>query len=175
LQKRHSFRSLLHNADKGQPTEEGIAAVGNIQKGLTCLLLIGSAASTFISFTAQAEGNGVIVLNRDVQPIPIGRSGGKDPYPTTVNANPSARINQAMASTELDDGDFAAIASGSSIRSNIVTPNSNVPGLNTLTNPNGMPGMSAGHGGGSGGSISNTVNRAMSTGLAPLTRMAGGQ
>jgi len=149
--------------------------VGNFNKGLTCLLLIGSAASTFISFTVQAEGNGVIVLNRDVQPIPIGRSGGKDPYPTTVNANPSGRIDQAMTSTELNDGDFASVASGSSIRSNIITPNSDMPGMNVLTNPNGLPGMSAGHGGGGGGTISNTINRSLSTGLAPLTRMAGGQ
>ncbi|WP_085696348.1 hypothetical protein [Pseudomonas sp. B26(2017)] len=149
--------------------------MGNIKKAFTCLLLIGSAASAFLSFNVQADGNGVIVLNRDVQPIPIGRSGGKDPYPTTVNANPSARINQTLSNTELSDGEFASVASGSSIRGNINTPNSNLPGMNTLTNPNGMPGMSAGHGGGSGSSISNTVNRAMSTGLAPLTRMAGGQ
>ncbi|WP_440972603.1 hypothetical protein [Pseudomonas koreensis] len=149
--------------------------MGNINKGLTCLLLIGSAASTFISFNVQAEGNGVIVLNRDVQPIAIGRSGGKDPYPTTVNANPSARIDQAMTSTELSDGDFASVASGSSIRSNMITPNSDMPGMNVLTNPNGLPGMSAGHGGGGGGTISNTINRSLSTGLAPLTRMAGGQ
>ena len=149
--------------------------MGNINKGLTCLLLIGSAASTFISFNAQAEGNGVIVLNRDVQPIAIGRSGGKDPYPTTVNANPSGRIDQAMTSTELNDGDFASVASGSSIRSNMITPNSDIPGMNVLTNPNGLPGMSAGHGGGGGGTISNTINRSLSTGLAPLTRMAGGQ
>ncbi|MEN5311709.1 hypothetical protein [Pseudomonas koreensis] len=149
--------------------------MGNINKGLTCLLLIGSAASTFISFNVQAEGNGVIVLNRDVQPIAIGRSGGKDPYPTTVNANPSGRIDQAMTSTELNDGDFASVASGSSIRSNMITPNSNMPGMNVLTNPNGLPGMSAGHGGGGGGTISNTINRSLSTGLAPLTRMAGGQ
>ncbi|VEF11279.1 Uncharacterised protein [Pseudomonas fluorescens] len=149
--------------------------MGNINKTLTCLLLIGSAASTFSSFNAQAEGNGVIVLNRDVQPIPIGRNGGKDPYPTTVNANPSARINQTLSSTELSDGDFANVASGSSIRGNMTTPSSNLPGMNTLTNQNGLPGMRTGSGGGAGGSISNTVNRAMSTGLAPLTRMAGGQ
>ena len=110
-----------------------------IKKGFTCLLLIGSAASAFISFNVQAEGNGVIVLNRDVQPIPIGRSGGKDPYPTTVNANPSARINQAMTSTELNDGDFASVASGSSIRGNMITPNSNLPGMNTLTAPVASP------------------------------------
>jgi hypothetical protein len=149
--------------------------VGKFNKGLTCLLLIGSAASALISVSAQAEGNGVIVLNRDVQPIAIGRNGGKDPYPTTVNANPSARINQTLSSTELTDGDFASVASGSSIRGNMTTPSSNLPGMNTLTNQNGLPGMRTGSGGGSGASISNTVNRAMSTGLAPLTRMAGGQ
>ncbi|MHB2247897.1 hypothetical protein [Pseudomonas fitomaticsae] len=149
--------------------------MGTINKGLTCLLLIGSAASTLLSMNVQAEGNGVIVLNRDVQPIPIGRNGGKDPYPTTVNANPSARINSTLSNTELSDGDFAGVASGSSIRGNIATPNSNLPGMNNLTNQNGLPGMSGGHGGGAGGSISNTVNRAMSSGLAPLTRMAGGQ
>nr|WP_189684162.1 hypothetical protein [Pseudomonas sp. SWRI81] len=142
---------------------------------MTCLLLIGSAASVVFSVSAQAEGNGVIVLNRDVQPIPIGRNGGKDPYPTTVNANPSARINQTLSNTELSDGDFAGVASGSSIRGNMTTPSSNLPGMNTLTNQNGLPGMRVGTGGGAGGSISNTVNRAMSTGLAPLTRMAGGQ
>ncbi|WP_426159418.1 hypothetical protein [Pseudomonas sp. TSRC2-2] len=149
--------------------------MGTFNKSLTCLLLIGSAASALISVDAQAEGNGVIVLNRDVQPIPIGRNGGKDPYPTTVNANPSARINQTLSSTELSDGDFASVASGSSIRGNMTTPSSNLPGMNTLTNQNGLPGMRTGSGGGSGASISNTVNRAMSTGLAPLTRMAGGQ
>ena len=149
--------------------------MGNIKKSMTCLLLIGSAASVLISTNVQAEGNGVIVLDRDVQPIPIGRNGGKDPYPTTVNANPSARINQTLSSTELSDGDFAEIASGSSIRGNMNTPTSNLPGENTLTNTNDLPGMRTGTGGGAGGSISNTVNRAMSTGLAPLTRMAGGQ
>lgn len=149
--------------------------MGNIKKAFTCLLLIGSAASAFLSFNVQADGNGVIVLNRDVQPVPIGRSGGKDPYPTTVNANPSARINQTLSNTELSDGEFASVASGSSIRGSITTPTSNIPGMNTVTNPNGLPGMGGGHGGGAGGSISNTVNRAMSSGLAPLTRMAGGQ
>jgi hypothetical protein len=43
---------------------------------MTCLLLIGCAATSVLSFNAQADGNGVIVLTRDVQPIPIGRTGG---------------------------------------------------------------------------------------------------
>ncbi|WP_420234432.1 hypothetical protein ACN079_09210 [Pseudomonas sp. ABY48] len=148
--------------------------MGTFERSLTCLLLIGCAASTTLSLPVQAEGNGIIVLNRDVQPIAIGRNGGKDPYPTTVNANPSERINQATASTELSDGEFAAVASGSSIR-NTLNPNTSVQGLNVVTNPNGMPGMSAGHGGGSGGAISGTINRSLSSGLAPLGRLAGGQ
>jgi hypothetical protein len=141
---------------------------------LTALLLIGCAAGATHSLPVQAEGNGVIVLNRDVQPVHIGRNGGKDPYPTTVNANPSDRINQAATSTELSDGEFASVASGSSIR-NTINTNTGVQGLNVVTNPNGMPGMSAGHGGGSGGAISGTINRSLSTGLAPLGRLAGGQ
>jgi len=148
--------------------------MGTFNGRLICLLLIGCAASATLSGPAQAEGNGVIVLNRDVQPVHIGRNGGKDPYPTTVNANPSDRINQATASTELSDGEFASVASGSTIR-NTVNPNTGVQGLNVVTNPNGMPGMGAGHGGGSGGAISGTINRSLSSGLAPLGRLAGGQ
>lgn len=150
--------------------------MGTFNKGLTRLLLIGCAASSLLSINAQAEGNGVIVLQRDVQPVHFGRDGGKDPYPSTVNANPSTRIQSTLNSTELSDGDFANIASGSSISvNNINLNNPGMQGLNVVTNPNGMPGMNAGHGGGSGGAISGTINRAMSSGLAPLGRLAGGQ
>ncbi|MHC8286632.1 hypothetical protein ACYZUD_07325 [Pseudomonas sp. XS1P51] len=148
--------------------------MGTINKGLTCLLLIGCAASSVLSFTAQADGNGTIILTRDVQPVHFGRNGGTDPNPTTVNANPSARINQNIANNELSDGDFASVASGSSIR-NTIAPNGGIHGLNVVTNPNGMPGMGAGHGGSGGGAISGTINRAMSSGLAPLGRLAGGK
>ncbi|WP_433771194.1 hypothetical protein [Pseudomonas putida] len=144
--------------------------MGIFNKGLTCLLLIGSATTSVLSLNVQAEGNGVIVLQRDVQPIPIGRTGGKDPYPTTVNANPSARVTG-----ELSDADIAGVTSGTSLRGVNGQSLNGMQGLNVVTNPNGMPGMSAGHGGGSGGAISGTINRAMSTGLSPLTRMAGGQ
>ena len=144
--------------------------MGTINKGLTCLLLIGCAASSVLSFTVQAEGNGTIVLTRDVQPVHFGRNGGKDPYPTTVNANPASRI-----SGELTDGDFAGVASGAAFRGNATQNMGGMQGLNVVTNPTGMPGMSAGHGGGSGGAISGTINRAMSSGLAPLGRLAGGQ
>jgi hypothetical protein len=148
--------------------------VGTFNKGVTHLLLIGCAVVSVTSFNAYADGNGVIVLNRDVQPVAIGRNGGKDPYPTTVNANPSSQITSTLNSTELSDGDFANIASGSSIRVNNINQNS-MPGMNVVTNPNGMPGMNAAHGNGTGGAISGTINRALSTGLAPLGRLAGGQ
>lgn len=142
--------------------------MGTFKKGF--LLLLGCAASSLLSLSAQAEGNGVIVLDRDVQPHHFGRDGGKDPYPTTVNANPSDRVNN-----ELSDGDFASVASGTAFRGNTSQVMGGMQGLNVVTNPNGMPGMTAGHQGGSGGAISGTINRAMSSGLAPLSRLAGGQ
>lgn len=150
--------------------------MGTFRKGFTRLMLLGCAAVSVLSFDVHAEGNGVIVLTRDVQPHTVGRPPfQKDPYPTTVNANPSDRVTSTLNSTELSDGEFASVASGSSI-SNSINQNGNIPGsLNVVTNPNGMPGMSAGHGGGSGGAISGTINHAMSSGLAPLGRLAGGQ
>jgi hypothetical protein len=148
--------------------------MGNTDKNLTRLLLIGCVLGSVFSLPAQAGGNGTIVLQRDVQPIPIGRKAAPDPYPTTVNANPSERIVQTT-NHELSDGDFASISSGASING-AINPNTNgLPGLNVVTNPNGLPGMSSGHGGGSGGAISGTINRSLSSGLAPLGRLAGGQ
>jgi hypothetical protein len=144
--------------------------VGIFNKGLTRLLLIGCAASSVLSLNVQAEGDGVIVLQREVQAHHFGRDAGKDPNPTTVNANPSARING-----ELSDGDFADIASGTAFRGSSAQNMGGMQGLNVVTNPNGMPGMSAGHQGGSGSAISGTINRAVSSGLAPLGRLAGGQ
>jgi len=150
--------------------------VGNFNKGLTCLLLIGSAAtSSLISVAAHADGNGVIVLNRNVQPVPLGRNGGKDPYPTTVNANPSAAVVAATSHAELSDNEFAGIASGSSI-GGMVTNGIGATNLNSLNGmSNGMPGVGggSGNGAGSGAAISGTINRALSTGLAPLGAIGG--
>lgn len=142
--------------------------MGTFNKGLTCLLLIGSAATSVLSLNAQAEGNGIIVLQRDVQPHHFGRDGGKDPNPTTVSANPSERVNN-----ELSDSDFSNIASGTSFRGNGSQTMGGMQSLNVVTNPNGMPGMGATHQGGSGNAISGTINRALSTGLAPLGRLGG--
>jgi hypothetical protein len=140
------------------------------KKGLACLLLIASAGGTILSFNAQAEGNGVIVLDRSVHPTPIGRSGGRDPNPNTINANPSARVTG-----ELSDADIAGVTTGTALRNSNGQSLSGMQGFNVITNPNGLPGMSVGHGGGSGGAISGTINRAMSSGLGSLGRMAGGQ
>ena len=138
--------------------------------GLTCLLLIASVASTVLCSNVQAEGNGVIVLDRTLHPTPIGRSGGRDPSPTTVNTNPSARVTG-----ELSDADIAGVSTGAALRHNNGQSLGGLQGLNVVTNPNGLPGMSVGNGGGSGGAISGTINRAMSSGLGSLGRMSGGQ
>ncbi|AIS13108.1 hypothetical protein PUP68_16160 [Pseudomonas chlororaphis] len=151
----------------------------NLNSALTRLLLIGCAISSLLSLPVQAAGDirdGRIVLDRDVQPHTVGRPPlHPDPYPTTVNANPSARVKQMTSNTELSDGDFAGVSSGSTISSSVMPNGVNLQGLNTVTNPNGMAGMSAGHGGGSGGAISGTINRSLNSGLAPLGRLAGGQ
>lgn len=149
-----------------------MTTVGILNKtGLTCLLLIASVAGTVLGSNVQAEGNGVIVLDRSIHPTPIGRSGGRDPNPNnTVNANPSARV-----SGELSDADIAGVTTGTALRNSNGQSLGGMQGFNVVTNPNGLPGMSVGQGGGSGGAISGTINRAMSSGLGSLGRMAGGQ
>ncbi|MGY2234644.1 hypothetical protein ACW9ID_06495 [Pseudomonas gingeri] len=139
----------------------------------TRTLLIGCALGSLLSLTVQADGNGVIVLNRDVQPQAYGRPALKpDPNPTTVNANPSGRINSLTSNMELSDGDIAGISTGANVSRVITVHTTNMPGL---SNPNGMPGMAAGHGGGSGASIANTVNRGLSAGMGALNAIGKGQ
>ncbi|MBK5418517.1 hypothetical protein [Pseudomonas sp. TH31] len=152
--------------------------MGTFNKGLTNVLLIGCAVSALTSLPVMADGNGVIVIQRQVQPIPIGRNGGKDPYPTTVSANPSANVVRATHDGELSDSDFAGIASGSSISSMINFNGASPQGLNVVSGSNSIPGVGGGSGGsgntaGAGASISGTINRSMSTGLAPLTNLGG--
>ena len=139
-------------------------------RGFTCLLLIAGAGGTTLSFNAQAEGNGVIVLDRSVHPTFIGRSGGRDPNPNTINANPSARVTG-----ELSDADIAGVTTGTALHHGNGQNLRGMQGLNVITSPNGLPGMAADHGPGSGSAISGTINRAMSTGLGSLGRIAGGQ
>lgn len=150
--------------------------MGNHPIGWARLLLVGCALGLLFNPAAQAAGDGRIVLDRDVQPQAVGRPPmHPDPYPTTVNANPSERVTQMTGNTELSDGDFAGVSSGATLSRNVLPNGTSLQGLNVVTNPNGMAGMGAGHGGGSGGAISNTINRSLSSGLAPLGRLDGGQ
>jgi len=138
--------------------------------GSLSLLLISCVLSTSVSLPVLAADDGVIVIQRQVQPYAIGRSRGTDPYPTTVNANPSAAIYRA-SNGELSDNDFAGVSSGVSITRSIM-PNGDLAGL-TNTNAGGIglgAGSAAGH---SGGGIAGTVNGAVSSGLAPLNNLGG--
>ncbi|MFB3305668.1 hypothetical protein [Pseudomonas sp. AMR01] len=140
--------------------------------GSLSLLLISCAMSAGVSLPVLAAGDGVIVLERQVHPYAIGRSRGSDPYPTTVNANASAQILRAT-NRELSDNDIAGISSGAGITRTLM-PNGNIPGLNTITGSQGLSaGNAAGLGAGGGGGVSNTVNGAVSRGLAPLNNLGG--
>lgn len=143
--------------------------MATLNPGSLSLLLISCVLSASVSVSAFAE-DGVIVTGRNVQGFHVGRPAfGPDPYPTTVNANPSSQIQRATG--ELSDSDFASLSSGSGITRTIL-PNGELPGLsNTLgTNSAGLgTGAAASHGGGNslGGQISGTIER----GLAPLNNI----
>ena len=139
--------------------------------GSLSLLLIGCALSASVSVPVLAAGDGVIVIERQVQPYAIGRPRGQDPYPNTVNANPSAQVNRAM-NHELSDNDIAGISSGSSITRSFM-PNGGIPGLNNIGGTSNLGAAGAAGHGSSGSSIAGTVNGAISSGLAPLNNISG--
>jgi len=141
-------------------------------------MLAGCAlGASFLAVQVRAEGNGVIVLTRDVDTRPAVRRELPNPNPTTVNTNASARI-EAQTGNELSDGDFAHVASGATIVNRVMAPDANgVRGMNNV--PGTLPGMNnlggaAGGGAGAGAGISNRVGSAISTGLAPLQMLTGG-
>jgi hypothetical protein len=145
-------------------------------QGSLSLLLISCALSASVSLPVLAAGDGVIVIQRTVQGHMAGRTSGSDPYPTTINANPSAQVPR-IGSSELSDSDIAGISSGASITRNIL-PTGDFTGLSN--NTGGMSlgaGSAAGHGGGSS-NVAGTINSAVSSGLAPLNNlgsMVGGR
>lgn len=145
-------------------------------QGSLNLLLISCVLSASISLPALAAGDGEIVIERAVRGHMYGRTAGSDPSPTTTNANPSAQILRA-SSTELNDNDIAGIASGTGI-TRTVLPGGNLPGFDNNGAGIGLgAGSAASHSGG-GNSISNTINGALSSGLAPLSSvgsMVGGR
>lgn len=143
--------------------------IGTTKQGIACLLLLGCC----YNLAALAAGDGVIVIQREVQPrIATRPTMRPDPNPVTVNTNMSREVNAAV-NTELSDGDIAGINTGSSV-TRLMMPDGNLRGLSAVTG-SALPGVSAGHSGGAGGGISNTVNSALSQGLAPLQMMTGGK
>ena len=146
--------------------------MGRIEKGLSSLVMIGCITSTFYCLPVLAAGDGVIVLERTVQPHvatrPVMRP---DPNPTTVDTNVSSRVTGALDNGELNDGDFASVTSGATIN-HLLMPSGTLRGLNQLDR--GLPGLDAGHAGSSTGGIGATVTNAVSQGLAPLQMMTGG-
>lgn len=149
--------------------------MATFNSGSLGLLLI----SCVLSIGASAEGNGVIVIQRDVQGHMAGRSSfAPDPYPTTANVNPVAQVLRAT-NGELSDNDIAGISSGSSI-SNAILPNGNLPGLNThsaISSQSLGAGAAAGHGG-AGSRIGGQINGSIQRGMQPLNNLGslmGGQ
>ncbi|MBY8948203.1 MULTISPECIES: hypothetical protein [unclassified Pseudomonas] len=146
-----------------------------LTQGSKNILLISCVLSVGISVPSFAD-DGVIVTGRNVQAHMYGRAAfGKDPYPTTANANPSRDIIGATG--ELSDMDIGSISSGSSIVSAVQT-NGTLTGLHATQNSMSTlgAGTAAGHGAGSsmGGQISDSIQR----GMAPLNNigsMLGGK
>ncbi|MFL9674090.1 hypothetical protein [Pseudomonas marginalis] len=149
--------------------------MATLTQGSMNVLLISCVLSIGISVPSFAE-DGVIVTGRNVQAHMYGRAAfGKDPYPTTANANPSRDI--VGATGELSDMDIGGISSGSSIVRAVQT-NGTLTGVHATQNSMSTlgAGSAAGHGAGSsmGGQISDSVQR----GMAPLNNigsMLGGK
>ncbi|MFW3894615.1 hypothetical protein [Pseudomonas putida] len=156
--------------------------MGTHNKSLLHLMLAGCAlGASLLAVQAQAAGNGVVVLTRDVHTRPAIRQDRPDPSPTTVNLNASKRI-VGQTDNELSDGDFANVASGSTVSRMLLPDAGGVRGVNAVpaTLPgmggaNGLGGGAAAGGGGAGAGISNRVGGAIGAGLAPLQMLTGGK
>ncbi|MOA37725.1 hypothetical protein D3C78_1593460 [compost metagenome] len=96
-----------------------------------------------------------------------------DPNPVTVNANRSDDVTRLTG--ELSDTDYANVTSGSSLQRQIM-PGGHLLGMdNSATQGlSGNNGLGAQGGSTSGSGISNTVNRGLQQGLAPLRILTGG-
>lgn len=152
--------------------------MGNHNNNLLRLMVIGCALSaSLLAAQVQAEGNGVVVLTRDVKTRQAFRNDHPDPSPTTVNTNPSSRI-VSQTNNELSDGDFASVASGATINRLLVPDagSGGVRGINAVSST--LPGLgnsTGGGGSGATGGISNTVTSGVQRGLAPLQILTGGK
>jgi len=147
--------------------------MGNIDSRIVGLLTaLACSGSLLIAGAAQA-GDGTIILNRTVQPrMATTPTMVPDPNPVTVNPNISPQVNR-LTSNELSDNDIAGVSSGTGLAGRVLQ-NGTLTGSHGIdqTAGQGLPGMNAGHSG-TGNSISNTVNRSVSQGLAPLRILTG--
>lgn len=149
--------------------------------------LITVAIAALLSAHTAYAADGIIVLNREVQPrVATHPTDMPDPNPTVVNTNISREVNNMLngsasgtrVSNELSDNDFAGITSGSSIKS-VIMPGGNLTGLSTFSSTasttQSTGGNDVGHAGGAGAGLSNTINGTIQRGLAPLNMLGGGQ
>jgi hypothetical protein len=141
--------------------------VGKFHNSIFSFLLIALGSSLC---SVQAD-DGIIIIKRDVQvrnamQAPV----VPDPNPTTVNANPSKLI--LTQTNELNDGDFANVASGAGITRLVNLNNTNLGG--NITTQNQISNPSAGRGS-SGNGISNLVNSSVQRGLSGLNVITGGR
>lgn len=138
-------------------------------KSFYSLLLIGCALGASVCVPVQAD-NGIIVITRDVQTRMATRAPViPDPNPTTVNANPSQQI--LKQTSELSDGDFASITSGTGISGLINQGTGNLGG--NISNQTQLSNLPAGRSGNSGSGIANMVNSSVQRGLGALNIMTG--
>ena len=145
--------------------------MGTSNKNIYTLLLTGCVLGSSLCLPVQAD-NGIIIIKRDVQvrnavQTPV----IPDPNPTTANANPSRQIlNQT---NELNDGDFANVASGAGISRLVTMENTNLGG--NITTQNQLSNLPAGRSTGGGNGISNMVNSNVQQGLGALKIITGGR
>ena len=143
--------------------------MGKPDNNFFSLLLIGCALGSSVCMPVQAD-NGIIIIKRDVQPRMATRAPVMpDPSPTTANANPSKEI--LAQTSELSDGDFASVASGSSITRLVAQGTSNLSG--NITNQTQLSNLPAGRSGNAGGGIANMVNSSVQQGLGALKVITG--
>ena len=154
------------------------ATVEMLNSGFTRTLLIGTALSAALSFQALAQGDGEIVLTRDVHPYAFGNPPMRpDPNPTTVNADASGRIIGLTSRGELSDGDFAGVNSGNTVRNALMPDGSTLRGLSNSSNgslPGGMGALQGGSSAGTGG-VAGQVNRSVQQGMGALNVLTRGQ
>lgn len=136
-------------------------------------ILSGMVTLTLPGSVLAADGD--IILFRDVQTRAAIRSPVvPDPNPRIINPKPSTHVGEDLQMRsipgELDDGDFAAVTSGSRLTLQLLAPTVQGAhsGASGLVNHSSVAGTGPGHAGGALGNIDGQVNRSIEQGLRPL-------